>query len=167
MQRDRAQDWFIQLGKQRRVEQSGQIAGKRGMIGLRNQPPFVCTLLLFSLHGFPSGNNSWSRTPLRFRITGLDRVENHASGYFLGVRAAFRMRIDPAAAGPVPVGGLRAPSISSLRTIALLCSSFLEAKSRVTLLLLAKRYSSANAWAAGSSASSFKYRSRNLLHSDG
>src|ERR1017187_6068897 len=68
------------------------------------------------------------------RAIGIARFglgpEDH--GAYLGLGREARPRLAAAARmGPVPVGGLRSPSISCFNTSALLRSSFLEANNNV------------------------------------
>ena len=103
----------------------GYIAGNPRVIGLAHQIILCRAGFLGAGHGLPCRDK---------RVIGVGSLgfgpEDH--GAYLGLGRAARPRLLAAARmGPVPVGGLRSPSISCFNTSALLRSSFLEANSNV------------------------------------
>src|SRR6267154_1598034 len=104
-------------------------------------PPFLALTL-------PRGQPSPLRVLIRFGISKVchyPRQSQHESSPLpphLRLIAASRRRIRWMAPGPVPVGGFRIPSSSSLSTTALLCCSFFDANRRVRRFFLwARSYS--------------------------
>src|SRR5579884_2554871 len=102
------------------------------MVRLCDQPVRRCELLLRALHGRPSRDGVPGTLGSFFLC---EWVEDH------GTLAAIRQRRARARARPVAAaarvvldGGLRIPSRSSFKTVALLNSVFLEANSRVSFL---------------------------------
>src|SRR5581483_6867656 len=130
MHRDSTNNVSLERWNERRLQARRKSAGQVGMVHLGDQEPVLCRLFLFGFHRFPCGDWGAEFGTLLGSGLGVQRMQDH--GYLLGARAACRPRMARAAAGPVPVGGLRAPSSNSLRMVALFCSAFLDAKTSVT-----------------------------------
>src|SRR5207248_4540500 len=114
---------------------------QRCMVGLGDEPIAIGTHRL-SLKDYCPGRNGFA--VLYRLLIHVDRIKNHllreASsvgshplGSHRGERARCRGRMLRAAPDPEPLGGFRIPSSNSFKTTALLRSSSLEAKTKVTL----------------------------------
>src|SRR5438105_13934421 len=112
------------------------------MVGLGDEPIAIGTQRLSLKHRSPCRNGFAAL----YRLL-IDRIDNHllretsslgshSVGSHCGERARCRRRMLRAAPDPELLGGFRIPSSNSFKTTALLRSSSLEAKTKVTLFRL-------------------------------